>query len=504
MMNIKDYILGYTNYPIIFMGTGISLRYLKVAYSWDQLLKKIANDLYGSKEKYYDIKSENGESNHYRYDKISTIIEDDFNKILKKPEERNGRYKDINDIFYRKMEENINISRFKIHIAQLLANDEIKDDVKSEIDELVRAKKNICSIITTNYDTFIEKALDFIPIIGNDIFFSNPYGAVYKIHGSITQPADIIINENDYSNFKEKNELINSQLVSLFIHQPIIFMGYNVGDDDIKNVLKTVFKYVDRNSPLAEKIQNNFLLVEYEKDSANTEISDYDIEMTLSSSIRIKKLKTDNFIEIYKSISSLQLPISVMDIRKVKNVIKDIETSGTIKVYIAKDLDSLNNSEKVLAIGDFTYTNCKFIEHTMFFENYFSMISDSKVDIIKMIDKLTISDNQYFPIFGYATKCHELTNVEVLKEQQKNLIVNYYTKQCIRRENAHTDIPSILNDTSIPKSYKYNALMYSVYNDQISLDEFKLFLEEYSPKRNTSYRHLLSFYDYKKYACETS
>lgn len=40
--------------------------------------------------------------------------------------------------------------------------------------------------------------------------------------------------------------------------------------------------------------------------------------------IRVNKIKTDNFLSIYKSLSTLQLPVSAMDIRKVQNVVKEI------------------------------------------------------------------------------------------------------------------------------------------------------------------------------------
>lgn len=39
-MEIKEFFSAYTNHPVLFIGTGISLRYLETAYTWDNLLKK--------------------------------------------------------------------------------------------------------------------------------------------------------------------------------------------------------------------------------------------------------------------------------------------------------------------------------------------------------------------------------------------------------------------------------------------------------------------------------
>lgn len=55
-MTIHDFVSKFSNHPILFVGTGMSLRYLRNSYTWDSLLSKIALELYGSDEKYLDIK----------------------------------------------------------------------------------------------------------------------------------------------------------------------------------------------------------------------------------------------------------------------------------------------------------------------------------------------------------------------------------------------------------------------------------------------------------------
>ena len=39
-MNIADFVKQFRNHPVLFVGTGMSLRYLKNSFSWDDLLKK--------------------------------------------------------------------------------------------------------------------------------------------------------------------------------------------------------------------------------------------------------------------------------------------------------------------------------------------------------------------------------------------------------------------------------------------------------------------------------
>ena len=192
---------------------------------------------------------------------------------------------------------------------------------------------------------------------------SNPYGSVYKIHGCVSDIQNIIITEEDYERFDKRYELIRAQLLSLFIHNPIIFIGYSISDVNIKNILKTIFMCIEPNSKNAERIRKNFLLVEHQKDSISEEIREHDIDIEGFGTIRINKRKTDNYEIIYKSLSNLHLSVSAMDVRKVQDVFKEIKTGGEIKVSITDDLGTLKNGEKVLAIGSINNKNMSSILH---------------------------------------------------------------------------------------------------------------------------------------------
>lgn len=235
-MDFKKFIENYENYPVLFLGSGFSFRYLKNSYTWQNLLKKVTSDLYGSEERFLDLLYEHGED----YSKIAELLEKNFNDYCK--DNRYGKFQEINDLYYKK---EIPISRFKIYIAKLLDN-EIKNElsVSKELDLLKTIKSKVASIITTNYDNFVETVFGFKPLIGNDILLSNPYGSVYKIHGSV-KPYDkienIIITRKDYDDFNKRYELIKAELLSLFIHHPIIFLGYSLEDENICQILKTIF-----------------------------------------------------------------------------------------------------------------------------------------------------------------------------------------------------------------------------------------------------------------------
>ena len=433
------------------------------------------------------------------YAKIATDIEADFNKKA----QDNQQFNNINELFYKNIEHGISVSRFKLYISNILKELDFKKEMDKEISELKKAGKNISSIITTNYDCMIEEIFSFNPLIGNNILLSNPYGSVYKIHGCVSQPDKIIISEKDYQEFEKKYELIRAQLLSLFIHNPIIFIGYAIGDPNIKDILKTIFSYVDYNSEEAKKIQRNFLLVEYRADSDNTDILEHSIELEGSQIIRINKLTTDNFTELYKSIANLMLPVSAMDIRKVQNIVKDIYSGGKIEVSITDNLDELENSDKVLVIGSKNTTQYIHKNISDMMVDYFKIVEEKNKQIIALLDKQTISSSQFFPIFAFSQINPNLTKAAVLQEQQREKINSILKSKQTERLASYKSPQEVIISEDVTYSNKSLAIIKSIMDGSMDLDSVEEFLKEFFDKKSTDYRKMLCAYDLKKYSANT-
>jgi hypothetical protein len=469
------------------------------SYTWDGLLKEITQFLFQNNEKYYDIKHNNISDVIYKYDKIALELEEYFNTILQ--ENRNGRFKEINDKFYKKMSSGVDITRMKIYISSLLKSYSIRDNVDDEIKVLKNARKNVGSVITTNYDTFIEDIFEFNPLIGNDILLSNPYGSVYKIHGCVNSPDKIIITNKDYEIFDKKYELIRAQLLSLFIHNPIIFLGYSMEDENIKNILKTIFTYIDHTSSQADKIKRNFLLVEYEERSNNEEVVEHDIVIEGSHTIKINKIKTDAFKSIYNEISKLNLQVSAMDVRKVQSVVKEIYSGGKIKVSITEDIDSLNNDDKIIAIGSAKTITYIYQNSAEIISKYFKIIDESNFQIISLIDKFSIQENQYFPIYKFSRINENISKTDVLKKQQDNKIkklIENIPESC-KSDFKYNSIEEILRDSSLTESRRVSFILCGILLNFLNLDEIESYLRNFEDKKSTNYRKLLCAYDSRKY-----
>lgn len=276
-------------------------------------------------------------------------------------------------------------------------------------------------------------------------------------------------------------------------------MGYSVNDDNIKKILKTIFTYVEPNTDLATTIKNNFLLIEREKDSNNEIISEHDIVLEGLETIRINKIKTDNYTSIYKSISNLQLPVTALDIRKVQNIVKEIYAGGDIKVNITEDLEALKNGDRILAIGSSKTIQYQYQTAAELLANYFNVIDESNEQILNLIDKYTIQPTQYFPIFAFSSINENINTSKELKAQQIKNIEAYIKVIPQNSQVKHIKVSDILDDNNISASYKKDSILWNTFQGNIILEEIEDYLRKYNLPKDTNFRKLLSVYDYKKY-----
>lgn len=132
-------------------------------------------------------------------------------------------------------------------------------------------------IITTNYDTLIEKALSLErkqnkPIVQPRGGFKDPskpaalFGyrgiTVYKMHGSIAEDEDnFIITEDDYldmlSYMHKKDEGIPTLITGRFGVSTLLFLGYSLDDVDFKVLHKVIEKFPSSNRPPSYAIQKS-------------------------------------------------------------------------------------------------------------------------------------------------------------------------------------------------------------------------------------------------------
>ncbi|MGZ9453865.1 SIR2 family protein [Mycoplasma sp. AC157] len=403
--NLKDFINKKNfndNLPVLFIGSGFSKRYLVKSYTWRELLETIYKELLESTSKLSQEEKENlflelvyKYKNDYSL--IAEEMEKEFNSLVKI--DQIGKWKEINEDFYKNyLKEEKWISRFKLFIKNKLEKFEINEDsYKEEINLFQKASQYFYCIITTNYDKLLETILNdkkintednikFKPLIGDKIVFEKDVGSIYKIHGCVTSPEDIIITKSDYMRFENEYKLIKSRILSLLIKQPVIFLGYAINDSNIKNMLKIIYEYAKNNIKDKEKIlkniENNFLFVEYSKEKRKTSefetIEKYNIKFENNEEITISKIKTDKYKKIFDSIIQAGFSRKTAEISRVYDSITNSNSNneGFIKVIYGTSLDLI--------------------------KNYFEIIEQKqKIDYLKHIDQIWKSKNEIISSFGF-------------------------------------------------------------------------------------------------------
>ena len=517
---ISEFISKFRTHPILFIGAGISLRYYEKAYSWESLLKTIATDLNkGNNQLYLDLRNKAMDAKGTcDYPSLATALEEEIDIRLKDSSSKDDSIPQIwgvvNKVFYETAEDNRKTSRLKIWVKELLSALELNQLRKNEIPFFKEACKKVASIVTTNYDTFIEDHLGFTPLLGNDILLSNPYQSVYKIHGSVTDPSNMVLTKEDYDLFNHRYELIQAQLISLFIHNPIVFLGYSITDNNIQKLLSVIFSYVDRNSDLGRKVAENFLCVQYEQDSENLDIQEETFHIRLGereADIPINVLKTDKFIALYDALSNLQLPVEAIHLKRVEHAFHRIKLGGEIAVKLVGDLENVDNRELVLAIGPRDRIDVsldKIYRVAEAIQSYFEITEEFKSGVVILTDD--VNRKMFFPAKGMAHVFPEMERKDDLCQQQDKLLNQEFDRitRILGCHSDHTSVDDILRDKQIVRSYKVNAIFYQVYKGKIALDDVRSYL--YKKLQNstgsvpTDIRKLLCLYDARKYSEEES
>ena len=232
--------------PVLFVGSGLSQRYLK-SPTWSGLLEKISEELEIDKSLLERWTSDN-------YEEIAERLEAICFTTLKK----------------ESLVESDDIRRpFRELIAQIL-NEYTVDNSEYEKEISILGGIDYQKLITTNYDSLLEKSVfnienEEIYIHNDDLFSSETKNKkLYKIHGSIDKPSSMIITKSDYDQFFEKSKYIYSKLLTIFVESPIIFLGYSLSDRNIKDILTTLTATLSQKD--LKQFQERVFIISYSSD----------------------------------------------------------------------------------------------------------------------------------------------------------------------------------------------------------------------------------------------
>lgn len=357
--NILDKIVASKRMPVLFIGSGLSKRYLYNYPDWNQLLElsyaKISDDPF-QLQKYKDQFTRQGFSQFEINTHLATVIENEFNIAFYDRKIKLGNVK--NPAWVKR-----GISPYKMFLSRFFKNIRIYESEKNnrELIQLRALRNKISAVITTNYDMFLEQEIfssDFkVFVHQNELFSSDSYNIaeIYKIHGSASDATSIIINANDYEAFAQSRKLIIAKMLTLFAESPIVFLGYSFTDENIQNIICEFLGCLTRKE--LSNINEHFVFISYKKGEQNL----VEIKRTITTKnnidIPITEIQTDNFYMVYETLNQITPGIAPSRIRETRKIIKTIvdqniaDRNADSVIVGIDDLSDINLSSRPLAIA---------------------------------------------------------------------------------------------------------------------------------------------------------
>lgn len=416
-------------YPIVFIGSGISKRYLKDFPSWEELLEKCWLEA-GETGEFYaylntlrkSLREENPDVNDGEIKYLTNIlagteIEQIYNNAF-----LGGKV--FIDNFTQKDAYKLDISPFKRMLANKFSNYSIIEEMESELTLFKKFLNKAQIMMTTNYDPLIEDSFNSVnprngikKYVGQSGFFEQTLGwaELYKLHGSVEKPESIVISKADYDLFEKNSILISAKIISLLINSPIIFLGYSLTDMNIRKIIR------DFSSSLTpSEIKNmgsRIIIVEFEEGKHNIEEYQY-YENDLGCEYTV--LKTDNFKELYNKLSEINQGISPAEVRRYQHVMKqlivDNGKKGSLNTLLIAP-EQLEEIEKrigdgniIVALGDAAYIFrmpdfVSYIHEYFFSENNipteiglrFIANQNGRIPLLKIVKDVNIDETSLYP-----------------------------------------------------------------------------------------------------------
>ncbi len=349
MTTLKELVSQFNTTPFLFVGSGISRRYYNLP-DWRGLLREFAQRL--SPDPFaleaYESRAGNRDDEMH-LPRTASLIQEDFDKRwFSDPSIRR-----ISEAEARAIHKGS--SPFKLEVAHWIASHKTPNEsYKLEIQKLRNiSKQNLSGIITTNYDAFFETLFENYKVfVGQDeLIFSSlqGIGEIYKIHGSVSRPDTLLINEKDYTVFNEKCKYLAAKLMTTFMEYPIIFLGYSLSDTNIRMILENIAVCLPKDK--LQTLQKRFLFIKYEQDLQGYEISSAIFQLK-NRAIGMTQVSLSDFSLLYDALAAKKAALPVRLLRMFKEELYSyVLTSRPGPLLQVADIDDMRITESDLAIS---------------------------------------------------------------------------------------------------------------------------------------------------------
>lgn len=411
---------------------------------------------------------------------------------------------------------------FKFLVAKQMSHMQLDNSLPEykEVQSLIRNQNKFAGIITTNYDEVLENVFkDFSVLIGQDsLLLANSLNIfeIYKIHGCCSKPDSIVLTEKDYEDFDKKLKYLSAKLLTIFVEHPIIFVGYGLGDVNIRNIFCEIAECLTAEQ--LEKIKNNFIFISpaFGKDEAYN-------KNTLTwgrHSIVINEFVLDNYEIVYQALSQIRSSMPIKLARKLQDMVCRFVYSTEAQNNIlfgdinSPDIDDekaavyFGRADTVRQIG-FSYFDIDEILEDVLFDNKPYLINSQLID--KTFKNIrSRSGSTLLPIYKYI----RALNYPLGSIPSNYNIINGYDDPDIRPTSS--DMRSYIKtgakfsnirdiEVAYPNHIPKQVANIKKFAKDISTEELGEYLRKYYntelyERYKSLFRKLIALYDYKKYS----
>lgn len=507
--------------PFLFVGAGLSRRYYSLP-SWQALITifidKITDGDPVGWAKYF-------QSYGPDYAQIASIVEQEFNKKWFDTPSVRTLSSEMMEAVTKE-----NCSPFKAEIASfIISHSQINTQYEKEIETLKGlTERNIAGFITTNYDSFLEDiAPGYVSYVGQEeLLFSSiqNIAEIYKIHGSVANPNSIVITAADYQDFDAKASYLSAKLLTIFLENPIIFIGYSITDSNIRKIITSIVHCLS--SKNASKLSNRFIFIEHTSEYTPPKVASHTMDID-GQLIPMTKIRLYDYSNLYEALSVIHSALPAKLLRMFKDEFYHYVLNGvsTQNLYVAGINDKRVSDQKlVLAIASPDQLGPKGLSGIEANEIYkdivLETIHNTADEILTYAYPKLIKQSTKLPVFKYLKSAAQLyptilekTNIHCLDDLLSKTIKDNRDKKDSGLHSIHELIVG-LNYTNLYALNKVNLEICFLDELEIDVNELyrhlvsclkenpNIFSNETKQGIKTNLRRLIRVYDWLKYGKE--
>lgn len=276
--------------PILFIGSGFSLRYAN-GPNWEALLTQLAQDCPSIDKEFAYFKQ--------KHDGDLTQIGSYFaNEYFEWAWSKDGKQHFPVELFGADIPRDAYIKYKAAELLKHLTTEGANKALQAELEAFKKLGPH--AVITTNYDALLEPLFpQYEVVVGQSVFRQSSLvvGEIFKIHGSVTEPDSMVFTKEDYEVFNRDKKYLSAKLLTYFAEHPLLFIGYSATDQNIKNILYDMSRMF---TPTSALIPNIYIL-QWDKTITATSVptKEHVLEVGDDINVRIKSISANDFGWVY-------------------------------------------------------------------------------------------------------------------------------------------------------------------------------------------------------------